>query len=714
MLEQSGLLNTTPVSGSQLAQLILVINGNCNCILETERISLQYITPLLNALANSEQQISSAAMNEFYESLPRKQAAKLLLAVFRAVQDENVSFVKITGWRGALWYASLVMWLNPGSVQVALKENMIFRSMNEKAEIRIVLRPPTDSFLPEWSVEEWSKVETLATLFKIPTSDKIEFPTNVSPSPGQQWRSGQNRVPRDMAYYLWQSVGGVSEEDLKLVAYITDRIVNSIIDPPSTKETQPGVSPRGPLFRQVLPKEFLFSPMDFLISFGFPIASADSYRTDGDNDFREFITSDAFRNNVDHMRRGTFWMLVDKIMEYLSHVRENQEKLRILPKRDYSRPPLSKTSAVKFKSEYHRRSIRICTLALHLSSTCFLDAVLSGDSPPRFLQLDNDFLRFNSEVFIEDTTTSTVYHDNDWTYKFNDDQGRWILKCIDSFEDFGCPNVNDFWDLCLRTLRIEDKGYPAGQVITNDSIIISVDGITIYPLCVLNHSSAQEEVLRLGVVNGNLHWNESRYDSLKELKVDWAPDWSFERHVSWVDLEDKANVALISNYDIQGQAKVFPSTVISAVGSEIISETCAYPEGSVGFIQSWRSALLGWARVPRASQLYWKLETQLEDSMRPLFARIVMPVDPSSRLAFESGQSREADCDHLANCIKHSVNDSKRLIVPKPSDSALDFLRMSFIFERNVPCVVNDIGDLAACAVLAEEEFGDRWLIITL
>jgi len=610
------------------------------------------------------------------------------------------------------------MWLNPNSVQVSLGNAIIFKASSERVEIHIILQPPMANYSTEWSVEEWSEVHALSSLLKIPSYDRFHSPDTFSPPHGQRWQYAQSRVPREMAYSLWQSVGGVTEEDLKLVTYVASGIVMSIIE--TTKfdayvdriSTARGVSKRwtpdaNPWLKHIFSHDFLLSPMTFIVSFGFPRSSTELYFTEEARNIRDFIIDLGPRDDL-HAELG----IVNIIMEYfklgldLQTTAIEAKHARILT---YSHERA--TCVGWLESECHRRAMRICALAVHLASTCFLDAILSGDEPIRFLQLDNHFLRFGSEVSIsvgEDPTSYTIYRDNDWTYKLNSNHGRWILDYLNPSSE---PDICDFFNRSLMAFRVEDKSYPPiSTKDVDDSIIISVDGIIVYPLCLLSRSSSQDEVMRLGMVNGNLEWKGTRFNNLRELNVDSAPSWTFERAIHWVNLEDRADLASVLSCKEQSHPSISRSTIVTSVGSDIISETWAYPEGSGGFIQSWKSSLLSWASVPKASQFDPRFDAELKDLIRPPFARIVNPVGPASRLAF----SGKVDCEHLQDYEKYSVDGSKRLIAPMSLDPDLNFLRMSFISEGLVPCIVNDIEDLATCAVLAEHLFGKRWLIITL
>jgi len=114
------------------------------------------------------------------------------------------------------------MWLQPDSVAVRL-DNQVLYELQTIEGPRIIWDLITHRS-DTWLIKTWSKVFTISAIVQLQASDDKE---TMSSNYSLRWH---NRVPRSMVYHLWQSVHGLSRDDLEVVENIANAFIIYIID----------------------------------------------------------------------------------------------------------------------------------------------------------------------------------------------------------------------------------------------------------------------------------------------------------------------------------------------------------------------------------------------------------------------------------------------------------------------------------------------------
>ncbi|MCJ1326780.1 hypothetical protein MMC10_003446 [Thelotrema lepadinum] len=176
-LVESRAIETTPVSASQLASLVDSIEGHCVMMQEQQAIAKAAISPIVEALASSAGTIRHTHL--IFLSMVPDESAKLLIAVFRAIRDQEVRRLKITGSRAAIWLAGLLYWLCPKDVEVIDADNrQLVSALSPSPKVSVVF----DNSQEVWSLEHWYGLESITSLIQVEENqfyDREEFPLIV-------------------------------------------------------------------------------------------------------------------------------------------------------------------------------------------------------------------------------------------------------------------------------------------------------------------------------------------------------------------------------------------------------------------------------------------------------------------------------------------------------------------------------------------------------
>ena len=169
ILDQSGLLKRHPVSPAQLAQLVRHLDPFSSILLQSGTLVKNHVSMILNKIGGLVPlRAPENIMGHLMPSITR-----VLLSAFESAKSEEIQHVTISGSYGALWVASILLWLLSDRASVHIKplpeipytislkgnrdlpEQCLAGDPTSKVRLRIIKRGYTG---PQWEVREWFSV----------------------------------------------------------------------------------------------------------------------------------------------------------------------------------------------------------------------------------------------------------------------------------------------------------------------------------------------------------------------------------------------------------------------------------------------------------------------------------------------------------------------------------------------------------------------------
>lgn len=187
---QSSQINNMPVSETQLASLVDVLQAHSLKLFSSTSITTTFMHPFTDALSRhsaAERSTSTQNHNRYFEPLPSHDMAGVLYHIFTTLLSEDVSRLIIKGSQGAVQIISIFSWIMPQDVAVQFEGEWILGgSAAEQKRLQFVLTEQTS-----WRFEEYVGVQRIQTLIDTQSEPQI-------------WDNSTVNIPQNSvrAYYI--------------------------------------------------------------------------------------------------------------------------------------------------------------------------------------------------------------------------------------------------------------------------------------------------------------------------------------------------------------------------------------------------------------------------------------------------------------------------------------------------------------------------------
>ena len=256
LLVESKTIETTPVSAAQLASLVDSIEGHCVMMQDQQAIAKVAISPIVEALACCG---TNGHIRDMFCSMVPDESARIIMAAFRAIRDQEIRRLKITGSRAAIWLASLLYWLCPEDVEIIdAKNNQLVKALSTSPKISLVLDSPRE----EWTLEYYHEISEISSLIGLGDTDTYE-----------RWVYPKT-APKELAC----AVMGLSEPASKMVGRLCCGLVQTAFSQGiimRNLEDRDEDGSQSIPFRDICTEDFRQRVGRVLVDYGWPLSTID-------------------------------------------------------------------------------------------------------------------------------------------------------------------------------------------------------------------------------------------------------------------------------------------------------------------------------------------------------------------------------------------------------------------------------------------------------
>ncbi|MCJ1331864.1 hypothetical protein MMC10_008556 [Thelotrema lepadinum] len=166
-LDITGVLNRIPTSPYQLTRIVDMLSGYSDIFCPVD--VFQELGERMLIHVPHKNMTSKMWMEEL---MTPSDIAKIIMEVFRAVQDDEVSRITLEGSRNSIWLATFLSWILPIGVNVSSIPPKPYT--DPRNPTKLILGDPaarlqfyiTNDIQSDWKIQEWKAEQTLSTVIK--------------------------------------------------------------------------------------------------------------------------------------------------------------------------------------------------------------------------------------------------------------------------------------------------------------------------------------------------------------------------------------------------------------------------------------------------------------------------------------------------------------------------------------------------------------------
>ena len=255
ILIENGEIENTPISIGQLTSFVGSIEGHCLAMKEQEAIVNNVFSPIIEGLAATTQNLQG-----LFLAITPDEGAKILLSIFRALNDQDVRCLHVRGSDAGIWLASILCWLCPEDVNVLDAQNSkLWGRLHTKVSIIL------DDRRRNWTLEYWHGIEAVSSLIKVEPSenyDRFLLPPVF---------------PQKMLYSMIRTYDPqASHAEMAIVGNLCLGLIQVVLlRGLLTRDLEEGLEPQSIPFRNICPSTFQEDFEHLLQDYGWPSSAID-------------------------------------------------------------------------------------------------------------------------------------------------------------------------------------------------------------------------------------------------------------------------------------------------------------------------------------------------------------------------------------------------------------------------------------------------------
>ena len=176
-LSAAKLLDPVPVCCRQLQSLIGVLSEYSEALLRSVQRTMDNVIQVIADQENEDQkdEFGNSRSGSYFNSLRTGEIAELFRRCFEAIQSDEGGFIEISGDRGLIWIATVLLWFNFEDVGLFSRETCLLGAVQGKVRI-IMDKKDFSEWGGEWAFESWRVGESIRSLISpIGSDDSFDF-----------------------------------------------------------------------------------------------------------------------------------------------------------------------------------------------------------------------------------------------------------------------------------------------------------------------------------------------------------------------------------------------------------------------------------------------------------------------------------------------------------------------------------------------------------